>query len=136
MEWLWAAQVTVNFLFLVGMIFWWTERRGQKTRLLENQLRRSLSQVEEKAAFLTSQSEQIRKRMDEHFSMLYTVSNQAQQLLQRGREEMEKRIPTLEEQDLLGLPAPAPSEEELDKGIKTHPDAPLGLKAVLREQLF
>jgi hypothetical protein len=49
---------------------------------------------------------------------LYTVQDQAQQLLQRGREEMEKEFRHLEEQDPPRSAASAASEEELDKGIR------------------
>ena len=135
MEWLWVAQITVNFLFLIGMVFWWTERRSHRTRAIEQRMHDVLGQLERRAANIENKSQEVQKRMDESFSLIASVGYQARELLLKGREEMGRRIPSLEEQDLLsiGNPTPAETNAELPTVLE---DQPLGLKAVLREQLF
>lgn len=135
MEWLWVAQVTVNFLFLIGMIFWWTDRRGQRTKLLESRMQAMLGNLERRAKTIESQSHEVQRRMDESFGLMAAVGHHAKELLQRSREEVGRRVPTLEEQDLLSLVAPPASKDE-SAAPASSDDMPLGLKAVLREQLF
>lgn len=135
MEWLWVAQVTVNFLFLIGMVFWWTERRSQRSRNLEQRMHAALSHMENRALGMETKAHEVQRRMEESFSLIASVGYQARELLQKGREEMERRIPSLEEQDLLSLSSPSTSEERASLPAAIE-DAPLGLKAVLREQLF
>jgi hypothetical protein len=136
MEWLWVAQVTVNFLFLIGMVFWWTDRKSQRARAMEVQLRSTMAELERRATNLDVKARETQQRMDEQFSLIAAVGTQAQALLARGREEIAQRLPTLEEQELLGFDPPRPSTPRTENVDYSPTEAPLGLKAVLREQLF
>jgi len=99
MEWLWVAQVTVNFLFLIGMVFWWTDRKSQRARAMEVQLRSTMAELERRATSLDAKARETQQRMNEQFSLIAAVGARAQALLARGREEIAQRLPTLEEQD-------------------------------------
>lgn len=141
MEWLWVAQIAANFLFLIWILFWWQERRSSRTQQLALQLQEALRRVEMRSEELDQRADDLRKKTEEQLALVASIGAQAKSILQRGREELQARVPSLEEQDLLDLASELPNSTEV-KSVSVPPLAAeasspsLGLKAVLREQLF